>query len=131
MYRARDHFLSRSRFSLKQHCRSRWRHQFHLRQNPPDRRALPNDLFEIEGVADFFFQVQLLFREFFLQRVNFLERHGVFHRNGHLRRDLLHHFDVRIGERVQSAAREIQRTESAPAIRQRNAQDRLQTFRAQ
>ena len=53
---------------------------------------------------------------------------GVFDRDGHLRRDLLDHFDIRVAEGIRSAAREIERAESAAAIRKRNAQNRLQTF---
>src|SRR6476659_3149662 len=59
MDRARDKFFSGSCFSQDQNRSFAGRHSFHLFQDLPKRPTLPNDVLEVERVANFLFQVLL------------------------------------------------------------------------
>ena len=113
---ARDDFFAGAGFAENQNGAAGGRDEFDLGQRAANRGAVAYDFFEIEGAANFFFEIELFFGELVFQRIDFFEGERVFDGDGDLRGDLLDELDVRGGENVDAAAGEIERAEGAAAI---------------
>ncbi len=128
---ARDDFFAGAGFAEDENGAAGGRDELDLSHDAANRGAVADDFFEIVGAANFFFEIELFFGEFGLERVDFFEGDGVFDGDGDLRGDLLDEFDVGGSETVGAAAGEIERAESAAAIRERDAANNLYAFGAE
>src|SRR5207249_3960774 len=96
-----------------------------------ERGTFADDFLEIKFAADFFFKIKFFFGKFVFQGLDFLEGESVFNGDGDLGGDRLEELDVFWSERIDLAAREIERAESMAVMNQRHATDGLQTFGAE
>ena len=94
MDRARDQLLARSGFPLNQHRRIGGRGGFDLLQYAPQRGAVADDFIEPVFAANFLFEINLFVFDALAQLADFLEHQGVFDRNGHLPRDVVHQLAI-------------------------------------
>ncbi len=78
MYRARDQFFARARFSVDGHRRACWRDAFHVLENFAQRCAVSDDLCEIHFRADFILQIELFLGELLFEFGNLAVRQRVF-----------------------------------------------------
>src|SRR5882762_9669729 len=131
MNRTRNQLLAGSRIPQDQHGRPRRRRQFHLGQRPFQRRAFSNNLLKIKLRSNLFFEIQLLHRQLILQRVDFLESQRVLNRQRDLCSHLLNKLNICEVKAFRTSARQVQCPKRSRSVRQRDAADRLHSFRPQ
>jgi hypothetical protein len=112
---AGQEFFTGPGLSDNQHRRASLCHHLDLLLHALERQALANDLLEIVFCPNFFFEVQFLFGQFVLERVDLAERERVLHRDGHLIGDLGEHIHVIVSKRVVRQSHHTQDTESTVA----------------
>ena len=82
---AREKLLAGAGFAEEKDGRARGSGKLHLGKSALEHGALANNFLEIKLAANFFLEVEFFDGQLVLERVDFLERQGVFHRDGDLR----------------------------------------------
>src|SRR5258705_4901055 len=92
MNRACDEFFAGPGLSVNQDRRARFCNCLNLPQNVPERLTLADDVLKITITLNRFFEVELLFFQFVLERINLVKCKRILHR----KRDLICDLDEQL-----------------------------------